>query len=102
MRKILIIGLLLSIGFGTAEAGRRRPMSGTVKDNLYTDRNYGFTLTLNKDWKYSLRKETDNFRLLLTKRNYDIPRTMSALPIIPRFPESYSGRIPLLCQLLAF
>ncbi len=61
------------LGIPTAYAGRQKEMSGSVENNVYKDKKYDFTLTLNDNWKYSLQKNDENFRLLLTQRNYDIP-----------------------------
>ena len=73
MKRIAITCLLIIFAVSIADAGRRRPQSGKVKDKVYVDSKYGFKITIDEGWKPSLRKENDNYRLLLTKRKYEIP-----------------------------
>ena len=87
MKRIVITCLLLIFAVSIADAGRRRPQSGKVKDKVYVDSKYGFKITMNEDWKYSLRKEKDNFRLLLTKRKYEIPADYTNAPDYTQIPR---------------
>ncbi len=87
MKRIVIACFLLIFAASIAEAGRRRPRSGKVKDNVYVDSKYGFKITLNKGWKHSLRKENDNYRLLLTKRKYEIPSDYTNAPDYTQIPR---------------
>ncbi|MEE8150047.1 MAG: hypothetical protein V3T75_06295 [candidate division Zixibacteria bacterium] len=87
MKRMVITCLLLIFAVSIADAGRRRPQSGKVKDNIYVDSKYGFKITMNEDWKYSLRKEKDNYRLLLTKRKYEIPADYTNAPDYTQIPR---------------
>jgi hypothetical protein len=73
MKKVIIFCLIIACAVTTADAARRRELSGTVEKNVYRDKEFKFSLNLNDAWKYTLQKNEDNFRLLLTQRNYDIP-----------------------------
>ena len=86
MKQIVIAWFLLSFVVSIAEAGRRRPQSGKVKDKVYVDGKYGFKITISEGWKHSLRKENDNFRLLLTKRKYEIPSDYTNAPDYTQIP----------------
>ena len=87
MKQIVITCFLIIFVFSLADAGRRRPKSGKVKDNVYVDSKYGFKITLSEGWKHSLRKENDNFRLLLTKRKYEIPADYTNAPDYTQIPR---------------
>lgn len=87
MKKVIIACLILAIVVTSANAGRRREMSGSVEKNVFTDKNYNFSLTLNDEWKYSLQKNEDNFRLLLTQRNYEIPPDYISAPDYTYIPR---------------
>jgi len=87
MQRIVIAFVLIIIAVSTANAGRRRPQSGKVKDNVFLDSKYGFKITMNEGWKHSLRKEKDNFRLLLTKRKYEIPADYTNAPDYTQIPR---------------
>ncbi len=87
MKRIVITCFLLVFAVSIADAGRRRPQSGKVKDNVYVDAKYGFKITIGEGWKPSLRKENDNFRLLLTKRKYEIPSDYTNAPDYTQIPR---------------
>ena len=87
MKRLVITCFLIVFAFSIADAGRRRPQSGKVKDNVYVDSKYGFKITLDEGWKHSLRKENDNFRLLLTKRKYEIPADYVDAPDYTQIPR---------------
>ena len=87
MKRIIITCLLIIFAVSIADAGRRRPQSGKVKDKVYVDSKYGFKITIDEGWKHSLRKENDNFRLLLTKRKYEIPAEYINAPDYTQIPR---------------
>ncbi len=87
MKNFAILTIVLAMGMSTAQAGRVKDLSGTVENNVYKDKQCGFSLTLNDDWKYTLRKNEEKFRILLTQRNYEIPPGYISAPdytLIPR------------------
>jgi len=87
MKRIIITCLLIIFAVSIADAGRRRAQSGKVKDKVYMDSKYGFKITIDEGWKHSLRKENDNFRLLLTKRKYEIPAEYINAPDYTQIPR---------------
>ena len=87
MKNLLIVTLFLAFGISTALAGRVKELSGTVENNVFKDKKYNFSLTLNDDWKYTLQKNEENFRLLLTQRNYDIPSGYISAPDYTQIPR---------------
>jgi len=87
MKNPVILTLLLAFGIATSQAGRVKDLSGTVENNVYKDKKHGFSLTLNDDWKYTLQKNEDNFRILLTQRNYDIPPGYISAPDYTQIPR---------------
>ena len=73
MKSLVLLTLLVAFAFSTTQAGRVKNLSGVVENNVFTDKKYNYSLTLNDGWKYTLQKNEENFRILLTQRNYDIP-----------------------------
>ena len=73
MKKLIVIVSLVLLLVPYADARRKVKKAGTIKNNIYTDANYNFKLTLNDEWKSTVKKEKENFRLVLVKKNYDIP-----------------------------
>ena len=87
MKKYLISFLTLTLTCSVAFGGRQKDLSGAVKDNLFEDKKYSYSLTLNDNWKYTLQKNEDNFRLLLIQRNYDIPQAYVNAPDYTQIPR---------------
>ena len=87
MRRTAVSILLLVFAVSTVLAGRQKDMSGTVENDVYKDKKYNFSLILNEAWKYTLQKNEDNFRLLLTQRNYDIPPSYVNAPDYTQIPR---------------
>ena len=73
MKRLIAIGLALLIAAPTVFAGRKQPKAGTIKDNVYTDAEYGFSMKIHDDWKANVGKKDDHARLVLTQKNPDIP-----------------------------
>ncbi|MEA1981695.1 MAG: hypothetical protein U9N54_12095 [candidate division Zixibacteria bacterium] len=73
MRKLLIILLALILAVPLTFARRPRSKSGEVEKMVFTDKKHDFQITLLEDWKYSIKKNEDDFRIVLTKKNYEIP-----------------------------
>jgi len=73
MKKYTILVLSLLLVFGMADARPRKKKTGQVKDQVYIDADFNFSMKLSEDWKYFVRNEGDNFRLSLVKKNYEVP-----------------------------
>ncbi|MBN1213248.1 MAG: hypothetical protein JXA92_11805 [candidate division Zixibacteria bacterium] len=87
MKKLIIIFSLILLMVSFADARRKVKKSGEIKDNVYTDAEYGFKLTLNDEWKSTVKKEKENFRLVLVKKNYDIPMDYKDAPDYTQVPR---------------
>lgn len=86
MKRLIIIGLALLIAAPSIDARRKSAKSGTLENGVFTDAEYGFQLTVPDSWKAKLGKEKDDVRLLLTKRNYDIPADYIDVPDYTQIP----------------
>lgn len=87
MKRLLIILLALILATPLTFARKPRSKSGEVENLVFTDKKHNFQITLLEDWKYSLRKNDDVFRIVLTKKNYDIPADYLDAPdytMVPR------------------
>ena len=73
MRRLIITLLIMAVAVPCLQARRPRDKAGNVKNDVYTDKTYKFKLTLNDEWKYKIKKNDDNFRLVLVQKNYEIP-----------------------------
>jgi hypothetical protein len=87
MKKVVISFLTIMAAVSGAHAGRQKDLSGTVENNVFTDKKYNYTLTLNENWKYTLQKNEENFRLLLIQRNYEIPAGYVNAPDYTQIPR---------------
>jgi hypothetical protein len=63
----------MAIAVPCLQARRPRDKAGEVKDDVYSDKEYNFKLTLNDKWKYKIKDNDDKFRLVLVQKNYEIP-----------------------------
>ncbi len=87
MKKYIVLLMSVLLIVPVIGARPKKKKTGSVKDLVYTDVKYDFTMKFNEDWKYSLRKAGDNFRFVLVKKNYAIPPAYSDVPeytMIPR------------------
>ncbi len=80
MKKIIISSLLFALLTPAINARPKKPKSGTVKDRVFADSKYDFKLQLPEGWKYKTTKAKDNFRLILTKNNFEIPSRYVSAP----------------------
>jgi len=72
MRKVLIALLITAFVFNIAGA-RKKSKAGKIVDGIYTDKKYDFSLVIPDKWDKSVKKDKNNIRLVLTKKQYDIP-----------------------------
>ncbi|MBK7141091.1 MAG: hypothetical protein IPH75_03290 [bacterium] len=87
MKRILIMLAAILITVGVADARRKKEVSGTITDGVYQDNRFGFKLTVHSNWQARMKKDEDNFRLVLTQKNYGIPpdyRSAQDYTYIPR------------------
>lgn len=70
-----------------AQAGRKVPKAGKIRDGVFTDATYGFTITMDSEWKAKVRKVKDPFRLVLTQKNFLIPSDYRDAPDYTKIPK---------------
>lgn len=87
MKRFTISVFVLLVGVSSVPAGRLKDMSGSVENNVFKDKKFNFSLTFSEAWKHALQKNEDNFRLLLTQRNYDIPPSYINAPDYTQIPR---------------
>jgi len=81
MKKILLGILIALLIVPAVDARRKTPKAGKIDDGVFTDRKYGYSLTLSDEWDSRVRKDKEDFRLSLIRRNYGIPNAQEV-----RFP----------------
>lgn len=87
MKKLLIsllVGLML---VPMVQARRKTPKAGEIDGNVYTDKVYGFKLTIQENWKPRVNKEEEKVRLTLTQKNYAIPPDFLNAPDYTKIPR---------------
>lgn len=88
MRKILVIVLSLLFVVNIAEARpKRAPKAGEIKDGVYTDNSYGFSITVPEEWDSSIKKDDSNIRLVMVKKEYEIPMQFQHAPNYTTIPK---------------
>jgi len=73
MKKVMILFLMVVLAVSVADARKKKSMAGKIKDDVYTDSQYGFSLTIPDKWDTSIKKDDSEVRLVLIKKQYDIP-----------------------------
>lgn len=87
MKNLMIVVLLLALAVPSAMARRPKDKAGSVKDNVYIDKKHSFQLTLSDDWKIKVRKNKENFRVVMLQKTYSIPPIYADAPdytLVPR------------------
>ncbi len=87
MRKLLLLCMIAIITVPSVFAARKKDKAGSVADYVYTDKKFNFSLTLNNEWKYKIKKNKSDFRFVLTKVDYAIPPEYSSAPDYTKIPR---------------
>ena len=87
MKRLLIFGALLLMLAPAVDARRKRDKAGAIKDGVYTDKMYEFTVAMNEGWKVSIMKNEKPFRLVLVQKNYLIPTDYQEAPDYTKVPR---------------
>lgn len=93
---ILIIGAVATnlLPFGgdsdayAARKKKKRKMTGELKDLVYTDNVYGFSVSLLEDWSIKVSEKGEPIRVVAQKENYAVPpafREAELYTTIPKF-----------------
>ncbi len=86
MKKILIAVIMVALVFSVAGA-KKKDKAGKVIDGVYLDAKYNFSLDVPDVWKYKIKKNKDNIRLILTKKQYDTPTQFLRAPSYTTVPK---------------
>ncbi len=72
MKSLLIAICLVALGFSIG-AAKKKDLAGTVENGVYTDDTYKVSLNVPDAWDYSIKKSKSPVRVILLKKQYDIP-----------------------------
>jgi len=86
MKRYLIVFLAVLFAFGIASA-RKKDKAGRIENGVYNDNVYGFSMVIPDEWDSSIKKEEDPIRLILTKKQYDIPTQFQYAPNYTKAPK---------------
>lgn len=87
MKKVLIFACVALLAAATAEARRKSPGAGYVKDGVFYDVKYDYSFTVNSNWSDRIRKNKENYRIVLVQKNYGIPphyQNAEVYTLVPR------------------
>ena len=73
MKKILLGLIIAALLVPSIDARRTTPKAGDIDDGVFTDAQYNYGMKISDDWDPRVRKDKENFRLTLIRRNYGIP-----------------------------
>ena len=86
MKRVFIAFLLVILAFNISLA-RKRDKAGNISDGVYTDKEYGFSVEVPDEWDSSIKKNKYNTRLVLTKKEYDVPLQFEHVPTYTQIPK---------------
>jgi len=88
MKKLIIVILISALAFNIAAGRRGKKKAGEMIDNVYCDNQYGFSMEFSNDfWDYSIKRDDDAVRVILTKQQYDIPTHFIHAPNYTQVPK---------------
>ena len=88
MKRLVIALLMVALVCGTAGARKKKDKAGEIIDGVYIDKMYNFSLAVSKDvWDISIKKNTSQTRMNLTKKVFDIPIEYAQDPGYTKTPK---------------
>jgi len=87
MKRFIIALIVLVLAVPGLQARKPKKKAGTVEGTTYIDAQYGFTLNLVDGWKYKVNKDKDNYRLVLTQKNFQVPPDYMDAPDYTQIPR---------------
>ena len=81
---VMLLGLMV---LPSVQGARKKNKAGVVKDYVFTDKQFNYSLTLNEGWKYKVQKEKATTRLVLTKVDFGIPPDYRSAPDYTKIPR---------------
>ncbi|MBD3403603.1 hypothetical protein GF420_11960 [candidate division GN15 bacterium] len=73
MKKLLICCCVLLLAAASADARRKQPSAGYVKDGVFYDVKHEYSFEVHDNWSDRIRKNKEDFRIVLLQENYGIP-----------------------------
>jgi len=87
MKKLILACLVLVLFVPSLQARKKKEEAGKVKDLVYTDKKYDFSFSINKGWNYNIQANKENFRVVLTQKNYETPHDYTDTPEYTKVPR---------------
>ena len=87
MKRILLMLVAVLICVTAADARRKKETSGAIQDGVYQDNRFGFKFTIHSNWQARLKKNEENFRLVLTQKKFGIPPDYQQAPDYTYIPR---------------
>jgi hypothetical protein len=69
------------------EARRKRDKAGRIRDDVYQDKQYGFSLDMDEAWKVNIMKNEEKLRLVFVEKNYQVPSDYTETPDFTKVPR---------------
>ncbi len=87
MKKVMILLLMVVSVVSIADARKRKSKAGEISGGVYTDSKYGFSLVISDKWDTSIKNDDSKVRLILIKKQYDIPNEYRHAPTYTQVPK---------------
>ncbi len=87
IRKLLVFAIMVAILVPNVDARRGSKRAGNIKDNVYQDSKFDFTVKLNDEWDTKVQREDDETRLVMLKKRYEIPVDYQDAPDYTQVPR---------------
>ncbi len=87
MKNSLILFLAFFVVVNIADARRGSKKAGEVEKGVYTDAIYGFSLSFPDAWDVSVKKDDQDIRVVLTKKEYEVPMAFQHAPNYTTVPK---------------
>lgn len=87
MRKAIFLMCVVLLAAGSADARRKAPAAGYVKDGVFYDAKYKYSFTVNSNWSDRIRKNEEDYRIVLVQKNYGIPPHYQNAEVYTRVPR---------------
>ncbi len=86
MKRIVIALMMVILTFGLADA-RKKDKSGAIKDGTFIDKKYNFSLDIPGAWDTSVKKNKNNTRIVLIRKEYEVPIHFQHYPAYTTIPK---------------
>ncbi len=86
MKRLLIAVFLVALFFSLVSA-KKKDLAGSVENGTYLDDIYNVSLVIPDAWDFSLKKSKSPVRIILSKKQYDIPIQFQNAPNLTTVPK---------------